>query len=370
MPNDKNHMSNDKRHMAAHLPSIPMGEIGRDSAWERVVAKETLAMSQISRPSPADDSMFKKVSGTFETPLFRDLLSVPKSSRHVLFQRSASATASPEERGNRIAALTTKPGHSSFVIRHLKLLMILLVAGCSSAPDLEISRQFQDAEHVFSKATTPEEFLRAARLYDYIGRDSFVSGAVLYNQGNAWMRAGEVGRAIACYRQAGRYRPRNPYLSANLQYALSASGHAATVSSDSSIAGYVFFWQNWLSYPEKFTLTTLLLATALVFGLLSHVSAYRRGLRRAAHVLGVLYLFSVASTGRDWLEFDYTTHGVVISDEIVARKGDSDSYESAFTDRLTEGTEFTVLEQRNDWLHLQIVSVGTGWLPSRDVVVY
>ena len=28
-----------------------------------------------------------------------------------------------------------------------------------------------------------------------------------YNQGNAWMRAKQPGRAIAAYRQAQRYRP-------------------------------------------------------------------------------------------------------------------------------------------------------------------
>ena len=36
------------------------------------------------------------------------------------------------------------------------------------------------------------------------------------------MKAKQTGRAIAAYRQAQRYIPRNPYLDANLQFALGA----------------------------------------------------------------------------------------------------------------------------------------------------
>ena len=56
--------------------------------------------------------------------------------------------------------------------------------------------------------------------------------AVLYNQGNAWMRAGATGRALAAYRQAQRYRPRDPYLAANLQNALAASGRNAAAPNE------------------------------------------------------------------------------------------------------------------------------------------
>ena len=44
-----------------------------------------------------------------------------------------------------------------------------------------------------------------------------------YNLGNAYFRAGEYGRAIAAYRKAKPYRPRDPYLEANLRQALSVA---------------------------------------------------------------------------------------------------------------------------------------------------
>ena len=92
--------------------------------------------------------------------------------------------------------------------------------------------------------------------------------------------------------------------------------------------------------------------------------------RRASLVAGALCFVSFASTVWDWHRFDNTTHGIVVSDQVFARKGNSETYEAAFTDPLTEGTELVVLESRNDWLHVRLGDVGTGWLPQVDVQVY
>ncbi len=250
------------------------------------------------------------------------------------------------------------------------LVLGLWLVGCSSAPDLQSSQKFQQVEQAFGQAHTPAEFAQVARQYEPLCRDAFVSGAVLYNQGNAWMRAGEIGRAIAAYRQAVRYRPRDPYLQANLRNALAAVGQDSASSAPSRLMGYLFFWQNWLSYPEKFVVTTLLLAAALATALLGQLTSHRLLWQRSAWVCGALAVLAGLSTGWDWQRFDRTVQGVVIADEVVARKGNSENYAAAFTEQLQEGMEFVVLEKRQDWLHVQVGAAGTGWLPARDVVTY
>ena len=272
-----------------------------------------------------------------------------------------------------VAALRKAPGSGVSAKKTVTAALLLIglgLTGCSSAPDLETSREFQDAEQAFTRATSSDEFARAARQYEQIGSDGFVSSAILYNQGNAWIRAGATGRAIAAYRQAQRYRPRDPYLMANLKNALAASGSGVESASTNGIAGYVFFWQNWLSYPEKFAVTTFLLAATLALALLIPMSVHPIRFRRASLVAGALCFVSFASTVWDWHRFDNTTHGSVVSDQVFARKGNSETYEAAFTDPLTEGTELVVLESRNDWLHVRLGDVGTGWLPQVDVQVY
>ena len=99
-------------------------------------------------------------------------------------------------------------------------------------------------------------------------------------------------------------------------------------------------------------------------------AAARLLFRRLSLAFAALSLVASASTGYDWRRFDGTTHGVVTSDQIVVRKGNSETYEAAFTDPLSEGTEFVVLEKRSDWLHVRVGDAGTCWLRQQDVEIY
>ena len=263
------------------------------------------------------------------------------------------------------------PRMLSAVVQATVLFSLCLAgAGCGSAPDLKTAELFQNAETAFREAQSEEDFIRVATRYDQILSSGFVSGAVLYNQGNAWMRAGQPGRAIACWRAAQRYRPRDPYLTANLQSALSSCGSAAMIQPDTGMAGYVLFWQNWLSETEKFLLTTVLLAAVCLCSTFAPWVLRRRLANRLTLALTAGFLLSAASAAWDWHRFDRINHGVVAVESAMVRKGNSESYESAFTKPVTEGTEFRVLDRRSDWLQVEFSGIGTGWLPSWSVVTY
>ena len=228
-------------------------------------------------------------------------------------------------------------------------------------------RRFQSAQEAFQQAKTAEQFLASAAMFQEVLDSGFVSGAVLYNQGNAFMRAGQRGRAIAAYRQAQRYRPRDPYLEANLNYAL---GTPATAGTEKSIAQYIFFWQDWLSYPEKFQLTFFLASVTVALGILALFVRQRRLCRRLAMGSLILTCIAAASAGYDWLHYGRTIHGVTVVEEVTARKGNAASYEPAFTEPLPEGTELVVLETRGDWLLIRLAPGQEGWVEKENVAVY
>lgn len=244
-------------------------------------------------------------------------------------------------------------------------MLFVTLFGCGRSVDPNLYAKFERAQQAFDRADSPEQFMRAAALYQEILDAGVVSGAVLYNQGNAFMRAGERGRAVACYRQAQRYRPRDPYLEANLRNAL--GGNVA--ESRKPLVEYLLFWQDWISYSNKFSLSTL---CALLTFCLAVVSLYRwpTALRRVAGVALCLTLVLAVSAVYDWYRFTHIKHGVVAVEEVVARKGDGESYQPAFTDPLGAGTEFVVLEQRNNWVRVRLDGAEDGWVPRADVVVY
>ena len=249
----------------------------------------------------------------------------------------------------------------------LAALALAAAKGCSPRPDMDTLRKFQDAQSIFDAAKSPEDFQHAAAVYQEILDSGVNSGAVLFNQGNALVRAGQTGRAIAAYRQAQRSRPADPYLAANLQYALGSA--SAETAQSRPLVLYVLFWQDWIGYAAKFRL--LAAAAAATFALacagLFMQNPWPKRLTIAALVItGIL----AVSAAYDWNRFDRTRHGVVVANDVIARMGYNESYQPAFTQPLADGAEFTVLDSHGDWLFIRLPGNQEGWIKKDAAVVY
>lgn len=250
--------------------------------------------------------------------------------------------------------------------KNIILLLFLFLAGCSRSITPEQTEKFQAAQKAFDSAAKPEEFIGVAAMYQELldPPNNFVSGEVYYDLGNAWIRAKQPGRAIAAYRQAERYLPREPHLEENLHEALKADPAAHR-----PILETILFWQNWLSYPEKFYLAT----GAIILTLLAAAAGLftpRRMLKRVVWGLAAVSLLTVFSALYDSWRFDYIKHGVTVEAEVSARKGNAESYEPALTENLAEGTEFRLLDRRSNWLLIRLPGGQEGWIPEKAAVVY
>jgi tetratricopeptide (TPR) repeat protein len=222
-------------------------------------------------------------------------------------------------------------------------------------------RTFVRALELFDAAKSAQAYQESAQLLDSLLSDGFRNGAVYYNLGNAWFRAGQYGRSIAAYRKAKAYRPRDPYLDANLRHALSvAPGHLP--EPPPPWWSHVLFWSGWLSLPEKvhcalagYLLSAALAAVALV---LRRPRAYWLSAATAmvALVLSIDAGLSIA-------EIDWTRRAVVIG-ETIARKGIGKDYEPAFDQPLKDGAEFTMLAESGEWVFGHFEGIGDGWLRS------
>jgi hypothetical protein len=245
------------------------------------------------------------------------------------------------------------------------LLGLTPVSGCVRNIDSQAAQKFQAAQTAFDRAAKPEDFVKVASMYQEMIDEGIVSGPVFYNQGNAWMKAKQTGRAIAAYRRAQRYRPRDPYLDANLQYALGPSASARR-----PVIETVLFWQNWLSYPEKFYGAAAAAVLTFCFAIVALVSSRRRLWQRLVLAGAAATAVLIFSAAYDWYRFEYVKHGVTVQADVVARKGNAESYEPALNEKLSEGTEFRLLERRGDWILIQLPGGQEGWIDQRVAVVY
>lgn len=249
----------------------------------------------------------------------------------------------------------------------VRLLLLAVILGllnsmATAAESGAHERAFVKALELFDQAESPDDYRASAFELESIVADGVRSGAVYYNLGNAWFRAGEFGRAILNYRKALPYRPRDPYLAANLQQALaSAPGHL----SDPPVPwwSHVFFWTDWFSSRAKVRLAGLSLSLSATLLILA-IALQRRSLITAMTVTLVL---GIAFSAECLLNDPAQTHRAVIVSETTARKGTGNDYEPAFDQPLRDGAEFTVLNETKDWVFGHFEGVGDGWVRKEDV---
>ena len=225
-------------------------------------------------------------------------------------------------------------------------------------------RDFVRALELFDHAKTADDYRESARLLESIVADGYRNGAVYYNLGNAWYRAGEYGRAILNYRKARPYRPRDSYLAANLEQALmSAPGRLQ--EPPRSWWTHVVFWTDWLSFPTKVKLFCGGLSLAAV-GLT--LSVWLR-LSRTTLPITILLVMSIAVGIDAWLSDPDLADSkrAVITGETIARKGTGQSYEAAFDQPLRDGAEFQVLSETADWTFGHFEGIGDGWIRNEFV---
>jgi len=238
-------------------------------------------------------------------------------------------------------------------------------AELSLSTQLSVVIDLSESEMLARKRAVQNEFRRVASMYQGLLDQGIESGAILYNQGNAWYRAGESARAILSYRKAQRYLPNNPYLLANLK-TVAISGNPAEKS---TFWTALLFWQNSISYPLKFHLSlaaALFAFTAALFALFRREKVYAK----LAILLTATACLAVFSAGYDWHRFDRTEYGVVLADHTIARKGNSPHYEVAFVEPIPQRTEFTVHDKRGQWILAKFIGGESGWVPIDDVVIY
>jgi tetratricopeptide (TPR) repeat protein len=225
-------------------------------------------------------------------------------------------------------------------------------------------RTFVRALERFDSAKTPEEYRQAAALFESLLEGGYQNGAVYYNLGNAYMRSGDFGKAIAAYRKAKPFRPRDPYLDANLRQALMLAP-GKLPEAPAPWWKPVFFWSGWMSYPEKFAavLAGFGLGAALAaLGLLLH----RKRLYWVSGVAVMIAAVLSVDAALAYSDVNQSRRAVVVH-ETVARKGVGKQWEPAFDQALKDGAEFTILERSGDWVLGHFEGIGDGWLPREAI---
>lgn len=238
----------------------------------------------------------------------------------------------------------------------LAFLLLALAPVCSRAE--LAAAAFESANKLYEEG----KFAEAAAAYEKLAPPGQTSAALCFNLGNACFKSGQIGRAIAAYRQAEQLTPRDPDLRANLQFARNQV-QAPTLSPGR--------WQRWLGRLTLNEWTLLAAAAVWLWLLLLAILQWRPALRPALRgyvlsltILAALLCVCVFAALR---QTRFTRTAIVITRDAVVRYGPLAESPAAFT--VHDGTELLILDQKDDWLQVSAGPRKTGWLRRDQTLV-
>lgn len=236
-------------------------------------------------------------------------------------------------------------------------LSIIFLQPLYAQKDPHISFRF--ANNLYSEARYEE----AAKEYESILSDGFEGGSLYYNLGNAYFKAGELGKAILSYKKAQRFIPRDADLNANLNVALSAAGltpveaggikRVSLLFNDGELAAWLY-----LSY-----LALILVLCVRLFvnnsGNLKKAMNYLMGLACLALLsISALFLSNIHNTR-------VVKKAIVLKAGVECRFAPQENATVFF--ELGEGEDVIVYGTDGDWTKVERFDGKVGWARSRTL---
>ena len=249
-------------------------------------------------------------------------------------------------------------------IRRLFFIIVLVSLLAPGSQAANSTPTFAAANELY----TQSHFAEAAAAYGKLLESNPRSETLHFNLGNAWFKAGQMGRAIAAYREAERLAPREPGVRFNLQFV-----RKKVSGSDSAPGSIVYRTLSAMTVNEW----TLLAGVAFWswFGLLAWREA-RPGSRGAVSgytatvgVVTMLLIGCATTAASHWSR----AGAVVIVPEAIVRNGPLKDAEVLH--QLRDGVELTLLDkmdlgsgdQKQTWIQVRDEAGRAGWLKSDQV---
>ena len=257
--------------------------------------------------------------------------------------------------------------YSSIVL--LFLAMTTMIG--ASMNDAARREAFADAEQAFRNASKMEKtdpasakasYQKAALGWKRLVDDGVTNGHLLYNLANAYVKLGDLGRAILNYRRAESLLPNDRNLKKNLELARARQKDKLRTNDTAKIKTVLLFWHYDLSSTVK---KWIFVGTFMAFWVMMIIRtiSWKSAPVKILIALAIVATAFGASSATDLYLRNVREYGVVIDSTVTARQGDGDGYRPSFKQDLHAGLEFRLLKKRNGWMHVELADERDCWLP-------
>jgi tetratricopeptide (TPR) repeat protein len=231
------------------------------------------------------------------------------------------------------------------------LLLALFFSASRSFAAGEVNAPFDAANKLYAQ----NKFVEAVAAYEQVLTNGTISPVLYFNLGNAYFKAGQIGSAIAAYRQAEQLTPRDPDLRANLRFAQNrVTGPTLKTSAWQRGLGTLSLREwTWVAVAGFWITFGLLIARQLKPALAARLKMWTWLSAAVSVVLFVL-------VGLAWSQQRAGRVLIITATEVTVRNSPFDEAPSSFT--ANDGAELRVLDQKDDWLQVTDDANRFGWV--------
>lgn len=208
------------------------------------------------------------------------------------------------------------------------------------------------------------KYADASSAYDKLLAAGDVSEPLYFNRGNALFKMGQIGRAIASYRQAQQLAPRDSELRANLQFARTRARGGSPYQADR--------WRGWTTVLTVNEWTVLTAGAVWLLFVLLALGQWRPELKRKLRSYVMATSLAVVALGICFgivLNKNFLTQSaIVVVGEAEVRNGPLD--ESPTIYKVRDGMELNVIDEKDGWLQVVDAADRAGWLRRDQVLVF
>ncbi len=160
--------------------------------------------------------------------------------------------------------------------------------------------------------------------------------------------------------------PADGQLEANLRFARTLRKNQIAASGERAFMQTFFAWHYRVPIRYRYAIG---LTAYVLFWLLLLGRIYFKTIRWSIAIVPAVLLWLVlgSSVVYENLKHAESTEGVITADDVTVRKGNGEGFEPQFEQPLHQGVEFSIIEQRNDWIHIRLPDNNSGWIRSNKV---
>jgi tetratricopeptide (TPR) repeat protein len=238
------------------------------------------------------------------------------------------------------------------------LALLSLSGSCFAANRLSAGELYFEANRAYKE----NRYQQAIDGYLELLGLGYVNGHVYYNLANAYLRSGQLGRAILNYERAMVLIPRDADLEFNLRYALDQTRDA--ISPTQNFLRQAFFWLDDLTFNEL--LWSFGVLNIVFWGILvMRLFARPEWTYYLLIIMMIFWLVVGISLGMKWHQLGTDLRAVILTDEVDVLAGPDSNDTILF--KLHEGTIIHRERIEDGWSLIRLAENKRGWIKSADI---